>query len=357
MYVNAHKIVSTRARIISLTALLLAGLATLIVGFVYFGSPREPSYQGKSLSDWIVPFCRQTTNGVIAPGGPQVFQELQPVRNAVSQMGTKAVPLLIAKLNYRESALHQKIRDLADKQPIAGLRLDNPQVRQIRAIRALAVLGPQGRAAIPALSAQINDPVLSQHAIYALAGMGSEGIRVLVDRYTNASAPARIEIALSLTDSIYRGENATPIGNRTSVGMVVDGLGRIAGDTTAPYRIPAIMRLGAFGAAASNAVPALVKNLDERSPMIRQMSIRTIGQIKARPDLAIPALTNLLSDPDPGTRMAAAFTLQGYGYNTQFQPPMPHQFRMPEQLQLPGQTNFVRPSQRVSPPPVPIGPQ
>src|SRR5690349_8660821 len=95
---------STRARVISLAAILTVGIAALIVGVVYFGSPHEPSYEGKTLSEWIVPFCRQTTNGLDAPGGPQHFEELQPVRRAVSQMGTNAVPFLIAKLDHRESA-------------------------------------------------------------------------------------------------------------------------------------------------------------------------------------------------------------------------------------------------------------
>src|SRR5438105_4144137 len=93
-------------------------------------SGREPSYQGKSLSAWIVPFCRQTKTGWDAPGGPAHFEELQPVRKAVSAIGTNALPFLVASLNHRESGIHRTARQLLDKQPVAAFRLADPHVPQ-----------------------------------------------------------------------------------------------------------------------------------------------------------------------------------------------------------------------------------
>src|SRR6266853_3775929 len=116
--------VRSRTRVIA--GLIALGIAGLIWGVVYFASPREPSYQGKTLSEWIVPFCRQTAKGLDAPGGPQHFGELEPARNAVRQIGTNALPLLIARLNHRESGLHREARQLLEKQPYSPLRLTDP---------------------------------------------------------------------------------------------------------------------------------------------------------------------------------------------------------------------------------------
>jgi len=103
-------------------AVFVLGIAGLIVGVVYLASPREPAYQGKTLSEWIAPFCRQTAKGLDAPGGPQHFEELEPVRDAVRQIGTNALRSLIGRLNHRESGLHRRLRQLAEKQPYAALR-------------------------------------------------------------------------------------------------------------------------------------------------------------------------------------------------------------------------------------------
>ena len=59
---------------------------------------------------------------------------------------------------------------------------------------------------------------------------------------------------------------------------------------------------------ASNAVPVLVELLKDENSFIRQEAVLTLGSIRSRPEVVIPALTNLLSDSDPKVRMA----LQGY---------------------------------------------
>lgn len=333
---------STLTRRIILRALFVGAIASIIIGAVYFASSREPSYQGKTLSAWIAPFCRQTPTGWYAPAGPQHFDELQPVRRAVSQIGTNALPFLIARLNHREPSFQRMVRQLADKQPFPILKLTDPRVSRIRAIRALAILGPAARPAIPSLAAQLADPSLSEHAIYALWKTGPEGMRALVNQFTNAAPSAQMQIAMAFVapESVYRGENVSYFeANRIPADILIDGLSRIARDPVAAFRTTAILRLSAFGPAASNAVPALLEMINDSNPTTRQMAIRALGSIKARPELVVPALTNLLSNPDPGTRVAATSALRAFGYTAQFQPEMPEQSLMPGQPYLPGRTN------------------
>jgi hypothetical protein len=314
-------------------------LWALLFGLTRLVSSPAPSYQGKTLSQWIVPFCRQTTNGLDAPGGPGHFEQLQPVRRAVAQFGTNALPFLIASLNQRESALHRTVRQLVDKQPLVALRLADPRVRQVRAIRALAILGPVARPAIRSLAAQLTNSSLSEHAVYALAGMGPDGMRALVDNFMNAPPAGRMQIAFSLVfpTAIYRGENAGRFETNQIPGAVlVEGLSRIVQDSTVGLRVPAIQRLGTFGPAASNAVPALLPLLADRNPMTRHATVRSLGEIGCQSELVVPALTNLLSDPDLGTQMEAISALQAFGYKASFQP------RQPGRLGAPSASPFSR---------------
>lgn len=315
-------------------AVLFLGIAGLIFGLVRFTIPREPTYQGKTLSEWIAPFCRQTAKGLDAPGGPEHFEELQPARNAVRQIGTNAVPILIAKLNHRESAWHRTARELSEKQPYVSLRLPDPYVSKIRAIRALANLGSGAEPAIPSLKAQLSDAALSQHAVYALSGIGTEGLRAMVEQYTNVPARQRIFMALMIVSpsSTYRGENASYPDyetNETTVAVMIEGLSRVAQDRAFGFRIAAIQRLGKCGPQASNAVPVLVQILDEHNLMTRSSTIRALGQIRSRPEIVIPVLTNLLSDPDPGTRMTAGSALREFGLEVPSELPVPRLIHPP----------------------------
>jgi len=317
----------TRKQKVLLTSLL----AAIVVGplTAYLVWPREPSYQGKTLSAWIEPFCSETPTGLFAPAGPQYFAELQPVRRAVAQIGTNGLPFLIARLEYRESTFKRTLRRLLAKQPIFVLKQADPRCSRIRAIRALAILGPAAQPAVPALAAQLTDPILADHGIYALSGMGTEGMRALVNQFTNVGPSARIQIATVFISpsSTYRGENISPLSvDQIPRDIMVEGLSRIVLDPLKFFHIPAIQRLGGIGPAASNAVPALVKIIEEPNPISRQTAIRALGQIKARPDLVVPVLTNLLNSADMPTQMAARSALRAFGYDTQPPPGMQNQF-------------------------------
>lgn len=335
---------STRTRKIRLGVLLTLALLALIFGLTRLASSPEPSYQGKTLSQWIVPFCRQTAKGADIPAGPAHFEELQPVRRAVSQIGTNALPFLIASLNHRESALHRTVRQFADKHRFVRFRLADPRAGRIRAIRALAVLGPAARPAIPSLTAQLTDPALSEHAIYALSGMGPDGMRVLVEQFNRLSPASHMLVAMTLVSptSMYRGENHSET-NQIPVELLVEGLLLVVQDSVPSRRLSAIYRLGMLGPAASNAVPALVSLLSAQDPMTRHQVVQALGQIKARPDLVIPALTNLLSDLDLGVQMAAVSTLSAFGYSAPPQPPMPGRLEFRRPVLAPRGTNGFGP--------------
>jgi hypothetical protein len=331
-------------------AILTLGIAGLTVCVVYLASSHEPTYEGKTLSEWIAPFCRQTAKGLATPLGQKHFQELEPVRHAVRQIGTNAIPFLVARLNHRESGLHRTLRQLAEKLQYAALRLTDPNVSKIQAIRALAILGTAAQPAIPSLKAQLADMTLSGHAAYALSGMGAEGVRALVEQYTNVPMPLRMGLAVRILDPDDRWEDVTFFSismrneahrartNQTPADILIEGYLLIAKDVRSPFRVPAIEGVGIYGPVASSAVPALLPILNDQSPLVCQAAIRALGEIGAQPDLVVPELSNLLSSPYPGTPAAAAEALRAFGYD----------------VTIPGQAQQVP---RVIYPPPPVRPK
>jgi hypothetical protein len=328
-----------------IAALVVLGNAGLIIGIAYLFSPHEPTYQGKTLSEWIAPFCRQTAKGLDEPAGPEHFEELQPTRRAVAQIGTNALPFLIARLNYRESRLYRAARELSEKQPIAGLRLTDPNVSKIRAVRALAILGPAAEPAIPSLAAQLTNGAVSLHAVYALSGISNKGMSALVEQYTNVPVTVRMQIAMVIVSpmSMYRGKNATSATYATDpagFATTIEGLCRVAQDRTMGFRVFAIQRLGEFGPKATNAVPVLMKILANHDSMALPSAIRALGQIKSDPDVVVPALINVLNKHDPGTQLAAAESLRAFGFKVPI--PFPSQVPHPIWPIAPGRTNEFR---------------
>jgi hypothetical protein len=336
-------------------AVLVLGIAGLIFIVARPTSPREPVYEGKTLSQWIAPFCGQTAKGLETPLGH--IKELEPVRNAVRQIGTNAVPFLVSRLNHRESKLHREVRKLLAKQPYRPLRLTNPDVSKIRAIRALANLGPAAEPAIPSLTVQLTNAILSQHVVYALSGMGAGGMRALVEQYTNVPAGVRLEIAARIIDSGYRSEGPVTFmsisrnfvssrneaneiqTNEIPADILIGGFSMIANDRPSPFQTPAIERLGLYGLLASNAVPDLMQMVYQSYPLARQAAIRALGQIHCQPEVVVPALNDLLTDPDRGTQTAAAEALRAFGYDV----PIPVQSQVPRLIHPPPP---VRPKER-----------
>jgi len=182
--------------------------------------------------------------------------------------------------------------------------------------------------------------------------MGPEGMGALVDQFTNVAPVVRMQIATTLVSpaQIYRGDNHTDT-NQIPADIMVDGLSRIAQDSMSMFRIPAIQRLGMFGTAASNAVPALLQIAGRKDPLVRHMAIRALVEIKAQPDLVVAALTNLLTDSDPGTQMAAVSALCAFGYNAEFRPHVPNLLAMPAPAYVPGRTNLLVPTDHTRPVP------
>jgi hypothetical protein len=346
-----------------------ASLAVVLLGCVLGGGvlwlsgPREPSYAGKSLSAWIVPFAKQTPNGVSAMAGPYVFQSLEPVRHAVREMGTNAVPFLIARMNTRERVWHRTLRELAQRRQVAASFLSDPAVGQIRAIRSLAILGTNATEAIPGLVDHLTNNATFPHAVYALTSMGAPGLKELLKQMTNQNPVIRTRLRMEFLMQPQITFGFQP-GNDTLRDTYLAAVLQYAQDPEPSYRLQALTRLRMLGVLRPGGmttndlvrvVPVLLQSLGDTNVGSRLMALHTLESLHPPAEMVVGTLTNYLTNSDMIMRVTVSSMLRRYGLSPgpvfSARSPMPPPPAYSPRAN-PAYTNFFR----VPPPPRPYTP-
>lgn len=134
--------------------------------------PNEPSYQGKSLGEWLKAHDREGK-----------FSNDAEV--ALRDMGANAIPALLYRLVY--------------VQPPFGMRAFDIN---IDAVRGFIVLGNQAVPALPQLQALMDstNSDVALHAMLAACGTGSNAMPILIKGLTNQFPDVRNQAAQCLTD-------------------------------------------------------------------------------------------------------------------------------------------------------------
>lgn len=144
--------------------------------------PREPSYQGHSLSYWL--------------------SMAEPVDTivAVHAIGTNAIPVLLTWISYETPAWRRALAGLALKYNLEQLfnRL-NPAAPQ-KALKAFSLLRTNALPAMPALvklTQETNHPEAATRATYALCFLGPKALPHLADvlASTNTTAPRAVIVS------------------------------------------------------------------------------------------------------------------------------------------------------------------
>jgi len=224
--------------------MLLLGVAVLFLIL----SPKEPKYQGRTLSQWLVSYDPAAT--------PEARREPE---EAILHIGTNGLPLLLQWIRSQDPDRLSQIRRAArfrrvvNSMPIpATLRKrlleDQRWLRFKRATDALAALGPVAAPAIPELTHLLNstnDDFVNK-AAFVLPHLGPDALPPLMAVLTNIPVPTRSIIAARYMH--YLGTNAAP------------------------------------------AVPVLVKCIDDPDFGLRQFALYSLGELRLNPDLVVPAL-------------------------------------------------------------------
>lgn len=212
---------------------------------------------------------------------------------------------------------------------------DAPAAEQVRACDTLKEMGPQAAPAAEALVYVLarGGPV-RRHARDALVQIGRAAVPALRTGLNHTNHLVRVECAEALSDlgpdaaaatedvlQLLRNEDAE---SRQLAAMIAEGIGPAAKDAIAPMAKAITttdgdslsMLLHALRAVDPEAPPDLyrsVANLHDAYPDRRMKAIAKLAQIGQRAAVAMPALTDLLSAPNPQVRAAAADALDTIG--------------------------------------------
>jgi hypothetical protein len=246
-----------------LLLVLLACALLVVPGVVILVRTSEPSYGGRSLSQWleIYYFVAKT------PAEQQIAVE------AVRKIGTNAVPHLLKWMRYEQGA-HPVTETLAEKVPESSYLLHflyGPERRALTAPIGFEILGPEASAAVSDLAQLMNDPRTGgapELAIQALVHLGKDALAPLITTLTNRQARRRADIAHQLH---YLGTNARP------------------------------------------AIPVLITLLDDKDAGVATGVAWSLARIRLEPALVVPALTNALRNPNPQLRGTFVMALARYG--------------------------------------------
>ncbi len=257
------------------TVFVLGLMVVLTLAWVVFTPEKEPEYQGKKLSEWLLEF---------RTGG-----EWKKAHDAIQIIGTNAIPLLLDWIAYeppesgdRTDGLLNTIRvnwrttSLYLEEVLYTMRLhrDPPEALYARrrdALTAFQILGPIAEPAVPALSQLLydvkeDDELNAQSLALALARVSPTYCAPLYTALTNRNLAVRVGAAITIARS--RNTNSAA------------------------------------------AVPILVDYVHHHKHGFSFFSAtHALGSLHCRPELSLPALNSVLTNPDPSLRKAAVIAI------------------------------------------------
>jgi hypothetical protein len=133
--------------IIILVIILLGSLLAL-----YLHQDREPSYQGRKLSEWLEDHSYQQRRT------KQDTALLIACTNAVRQIGTNAIPFLLKSIPSKDGEFKKRIKFLLGRQSVIRFHFKDEDEEAGLVYAGFCLLGKDARSAVPALVALTKDP-------------------------------------------------------------------------------------------------------------------------------------------------------------------------------------------------------
>ena len=168
---------------------------------------------------------------------------------------------------------------------------------------ALGEVGPEAKAAIPALAELLAD---EPAAAMSLAGIGGDSIGVLVDALKAEEPTVRARSASAIAEiaaSAHFGAR-----QQARLAAAVPGLTKALKDESADVRYWAAFALGKIGPKDGEVIAALIEALNDQDGAVRNKSSFALSAIG---DEAVPALIEALKHQQPAVRLGAAQALGG----------------------------------------------
>lgn len=272
----------------------------LVVGATAFVAlrPREPVYQGKRLSEWVKIYANST-------GTDQKHAVL-----AIRQAGTNALPTLLRMLRSRDSWAKVKLMQLASKQSLIKFDFTSEHDRRYLAVFAIQELGPAAKPALPALIELLNNADTTSYAKDALVPLSANFLEreeelLLAASFTNENPEVR-ENVISLLGGRGGGAVAAALIQRLQETDRGVRLSTIESLVSLRAIHPSDEIAGEFGLV----VRTLAKTLQDDSPAVRSAVALALCQFGLDAQQAVPYLLKHVNDPDERVRQDVALALR-----------------------------------------------
>ncbi|HEY3856874.1 MAG TPA: HEAT repeat domain-containing protein [Verrucomicrobiae bacterium] len=285
-------------------AFLIVLLGVVMAGLiVWHFKPTEPSYQDRSLSSWLREWSAS------------YYDRSNSAAVAIREIGSNGIPILLAQMTQKQSPNQRKLwRFIGKFAPDALNPIYRISARSVAAAEAINLLGPEAKTAFPTLT---NLMFVHAHCItasIALAGIGSDGVTVLLQALTNqdwvfrhASAnalgqarsdydrivPALLETAQNggrnQQDQLVRGAAAYSLVQlHTNSNVIVPVFCQFPTNSDAGTRMWGASLLGEFGADAKAAIPLLAKSLSDTNADVRKAAEQSLKEINQKEAVSPP---------------------------------------------------------------------
>jgi hypothetical protein len=259
--------------VVGIATLLIAGTGTVIVANII--PQREPSYQGRRLSEWLVD---------IEYGQPP--EKRQQAGEAIRHMGAKTLPFLLATLADKQAGDH----------------------RYNQASWAFDALGPIAKPAIPKLTNLLEQ--LPGYAPLALAAIGPDAMPELLDALTNGSFWVRDNTAAGLANALYSGK----ISSDQAIAAYPIALENLTYTNANPLfqdntRWRAAALLGALKLEPDVSIPALMQGLEDTDASVAANCAYSLMAFRQEATAAIPMLNKAANSTNVQLNTAAKMAL------------------------------------------------
>ncbi|HRI15483.1 MAG TPA: HEAT repeat domain-containing protein [Verrucomicrobiota bacterium] len=228
-------------------AAVVMGILLSSLAFVSW-YPREPSLRGKALGTWIEQYYHTRT----IRGSPQDASATE-AREAVLEIGTNAIPTLLARVRTRDSGIQKRLLLWLYQRNLIQASQPKSELARNRADWGFAILGQVGEPAVPELVAALKDedPGVRATAARCLGHIGERAesaIPALLPLLEERNQGIPILSAMDALRSI-----------RGRPDLVIPAMVEyLSGDRMSwNYSVPAMSVLRAYGADAAPAIPAI----------------------------------------------------------------------------------------------------
>lgn len=254
----------------------------LAVGFVWvLIAEREPNCRGRTLSQWYLRWAKS-----VERDDDQSKVQCLEAADAIRQIGTNALPMLLEELKRRASSspVREALYDLVNRLPSpisknSAVASTFSDADKLEPTSIFVILGAQAAPAIPELTSFLNatnNLDLVHSAAFCLAAIGDGGLPPLLAALANPKHPACYAAAYWL------------------------------GVVTSPFHI---------GTNLSQAVPLLAQCTTAADQRLAERAIKAIGSIQLEPQVSIPALSTCLASTNSKIRRAAVQSLAHFGHD------------------------------------------